>query len=162
MATIKKEIKLFIVQQFALFASSGEIIDLVKDEFDVVVTKQQIHFYNGDRNEKLPEEWRKIFNKTRTEFEEGKLKIPIAEKHYRLNELNKIYQKQKSAKSQNTKAMKDTLEQAAKESGDAFSNRIKHDVDATVQHSVVRVPPKLTPEQWNQQSEQSNQQPKEA
>lgn len=123
MASIKKHVKLFIVQQFALFASSSEIIESVKDEFGADVTKQQINHYNGNLPGKLTEEFREIFEKTRAEFLEGKTKIAIGEKFYRLNELDKIYKKQKNAKQQNTKAMKDTLEQAAKESGDAFTNK---------------------------------------
>lgn len=162
MSELSKEIQTFIVQQLAMYQTPQEIVGLVKENFEVEISRQQAFYYNADMNPKLPKKWREIFNATRENFLTDVSSIPIAQKSFRLRELDKIYQNQKSAKSQNTKAMKDTLEQAAKESGDAFTNRFKHDVDATVQHSVVRVPPKLTPEQWKQQSEQSSQQPKEA
>ena len=155
MSDLNKIEQLFIVQQFAMFSSPKEIIELVKEEFDAEVTKQQIHYYNGDLNKKLPKTWRKIFDQMRKEFLEGKTQIAIGNKYYRLHELDKIYKKQKSQKLQNEVGMKDTLQQAAKEDGDAFTNKREHSglKGEPIQHTVVRVPAKITPEEWKQQAQ---------
>lgn len=125
MSEISKEIKTFIVQQLAMYQTPQEIVDLVKEAFDTEISRQQAFYYNADMNPKLPKKWREIFNATREKFLSDVSSIPIAQKSFRLRELDKIYQNQKKAKQQNTKAMKDTLEQAAKESGDAFTNKVK-------------------------------------
>lgn len=135
-----------------MFETPQEIANLVKEEFDVTISRQAVHWYNADMNPKLPKKWKQIFASTRRKFLSSQATIGIAQKSYRLRELDKIYQKQKASKIQNTKAMRETLEQAAKESGDAFSNKQKHEVEATVQHSVVRVPAKLSVEEWAAQS----------
>jgi Uncharacterized conserved protein (DUF2280) len=64
-----------------------------------------------------------LFDSTRKSFIEKVGEIPIAHKAYRLKELQKIYDKQESAKVQNFVEMRNTLEHAAKESGGMFTNQ---------------------------------------
>lgn len=125
MAALNSKVQTFIVQQFAMYATPQEIVELVKVEFGIETTRPQVFFYNADMNPQLASKWKVLFDETRTKFLESTSSIAIAQKSYRLRELDSIYKNQKSAKSQNTKAMKDTLEQAAKESGDVYSNKQK-------------------------------------
>lgn len=124
MATLKDVHKTFIVQELACFQSYSEVAGSVKQMFGLEIERQQVYSYDPTRN-KIAAKWTAIFDATRAKFLDDISKIPIANKAVRLFELQKIYENQKAAKSQNTKAMKDTLEQAAKESGDAFSNKQK-------------------------------------
>lgn len=110
-----------------MYATPQEIVDLVKENFAVETTRPQVFFYNADMNPKLAQKWKDLFQKTRNEFLSDTVSIAIAQKTYRLRELDTIYKNQKSSKVQNTKAMKDTLEQAAKESGEAYTNKQKHE-----------------------------------
>lgn len=122
MATLNDKQKTFIVQELACFQTYSEVAAAVKELFGVEIQRQQVYLYDPTKN-KVAQKWQEIFKAARAKFLEETAEIAIANKSYRLRELDKIYQNQKSAKSQNTKAMKDTLEQAAKESGDAFTNK---------------------------------------
>lgn len=42
MATLKNEVKSFIVQALACFDTPSQVVESVKNEFGVVVTRQQV------------------------------------------------------------------------------------------------------------------------
>lgn len=128
MGSLNSRIQTFIVQQFAMYATPSEIVELVKENFDTDVTRPQVFYYNADMNPSLAKKWKDLFDETRKTFLSDTASIAIAQKSFRLRELNTIYFNQKSAPRQNTAAMKDTIEQASKESGDAFTNKQKHEV----------------------------------
>jgi len=122
MATLNDKQKTFIVQELACYQTYSEVAASVKDIFGIEILRQQVYIYDPTKN-KVAKKWQDIFEATRTKFLDDTSSIAVASKSYRLRELDKIYQNQKAAKNQNTKAMKDTLEQAAKEAGDAFTNK---------------------------------------
>lgn len=123
MAKLNQQIQTYIVQQFAMFATPQEIVDLVKENFNVETSRPQVFFYNADMNPKLNKKWVEIFKATRKKFLDETSSIAIANKSFRLKELDAMYRTQKNSKLQNSKAMRETLEQAAKESGDSYTNR---------------------------------------
>lgn len=124
MATLLNHHKTFIVQQLAMFGTPQEVAALVKGEFGIEIERGQISNYDPTRAYyKGSKKWLEIHNATRSQFLSDTSSIAVANKAYRLRELDSIYKNQKAAKIQNTAAMKDTLEQAAKESGDAYTNR---------------------------------------
>lgn len=124
MARLTKPIQTFITKQLAMFSTPQEVVDLVKENFDgLEVSRQQVFFYDASMNPAIPEQWKAIFEATRKNFLEDVSTIPIASKSYRLRELDRLYGNQKRQKLQNTVEMRATLEQAAKESGDAFTNK---------------------------------------
>lgn len=123
MAKLSNQIQTYVVQQFAMFATPQEIVDLVKENFSVECSRPQVFFYNADMNPKLSRKWVAIFEATRRKFLDDTSSIAVANKAFRLKELDTIYKNQKRTKTPNTRAMKETLEQAAKESGDAFTTR---------------------------------------
>lgn len=125
MAELSKEIQTFIVQQFAMFGTPQEIVDLVKENYGVETSRPQVFFYNADMNPKFPKKWREIFAATRKRFLEDVSLIPIASRNYRLRELDTMYhdEKRKTEAVRNKVGMRDTLEQAAKEVGDAYTNK---------------------------------------
>lgn len=138
MAKLNENIKVFIVQQFAMYQSPSEIVAIVKEIFGIETTRQQIHFYNVEVNDNSAKKWKKLFVKTREKFLEDASMIAIAHKSVRLNELDTMYkaERRKPDTIQNPRLKLDILEQAAKESGDAFTNRRDLNIDQKVSGSL--------------------------
>ena len=121
-AKLDKEQQLFIVQQLAMFERPKSVKLKLKEIYDVEISIQGISHYQISSKE-LSKELRKVFNATRKKFLKDSSAIPIANKSVRLQKLQNMFDKQEDAPFQNTVVMRDILEQAAKESGDAFSNK---------------------------------------
>ena len=121
---LESQAKIFITQQLAMYERPQVIRDAVKEIYSVEISLPSILHYDIS-NPTLPPKWREIFEQTREKFLSDVSIIPIANKSYRLKELNRIYtnQAKQAEKLQNPVEMRATLEQAAKESGDAFTNK---------------------------------------
>jgi hypothetical protein len=122
MAKLKKNQKEFIVKQLAMFESASTIAEKVKEKYDLELALPQLSYYNpksnGQSSRQLSTKWVHLFNTTRQRFLEGAIQIPIANKHYRLRELQKNYKKLLADK--NISGANQVLEQAAKEMGGAY------------------------------------------
>lgn len=123
MATLKEDVKLYIVQSLACFDTPSEVAEAVKEDFGIVVTRMQCSAYDPTTvtGLRLGQKWVDIFNAARKEFLEEKTTIAIANKAYRLRELQKSHLYLKSKK--NYVASNQVLEQAAKEVGEFHVNR---------------------------------------
>ena len=121
MAALKKEIKLFIVRSLAVFNTPTETVELVNQEFGVIVTKQQCEKYDPTKRagENLSEELKIDFEKTREMFLGKPESIPIANLAVRLQRLENQYQKH----SKNRVAALNILKQAAEDVGGKYTNR---------------------------------------
>ncbi|MRT38768.1 DUF2280 domain-containing protein [Acinetobacter sp. RIT698] len=121
MAALKKEVKLFIVRSLAVFNTPTETVELVNQEYGVVVTKQQCEKYDPTKRagENLSEELKKDFEKTREMFLGKPESIPIANLAVRLQRLENQYQKH----SKNRVAALNILKQAAEDVGGKYTNR---------------------------------------
>jgi hypothetical protein len=120
--------QIFVVQQLAVFERPVDVQETLKQEFGVEISLPAISYYNIT-NPALPKKLKTLFNRTRKKFLDDSSKIPIANKSYRLQKLQKMFDREESKSNalQNKKAMREILEQAAKESGDAYTNRQKHE-----------------------------------
>lgn len=120
MAALKEPVKIFIVQALACRDTPQEVADLVKQEFGVEVDRMQCSSYDPTKvaGRNLSKKFKDLFNETRKKFDEGLIDIPIANKHYRLKQYDKLLQKTK-----NTVIALRIMEQAAKDSGGQFTNR---------------------------------------
>jgi hypothetical protein len=145
MATLKDEVKLFIVRALACFDAPTEVCRQVKEEFGIDVTKQQVSAYHPERRvgKDLSEKWRTIFAETRKAFLEDVSTIPIASQAFRLRALNRMYERVSGAG--NTALAAQLIEQAAKESGGAFTNKQKVDLNANV--TTTKNPQDMTDEE---------------
>lgn len=125
MAALSTEVKAFIVQSLACFESPTKVIELVKAEFGVVVSRQQVSQYSPGNAmaAKLSDKWVELFNATRQRFQAEITDIPIANKAYRLRALDRMATRAESIKNMALAAQ--LIEQAAKECGDAYTNRQK-------------------------------------
>ncbi|MDF7627708.1 DUF2280 domain-containing protein [Erwiniaceae bacterium L1_55_4] len=125
MAALSTEVKAFIVQSLACYDTPAKVIELVKENFRVTVTRQQVSAYDpaNAMAKSLSQKWVDLFNVTRTRFQTEITDIPIANKAYRLRTLDRMMNK---AENMRNMALAATLiEQAAKECGDAYTNKQK-------------------------------------
>jgi len=122
---LPKDVKIYIVQQLATWELASVIRDEIKEQFGIEVTLQAIDYY---RPEKSSKKWKTLFDETRAKFIKDTASIPISNKAFRLRELHGLYTKQKKRPDmlQNPAEMRAVLEQAAKESGNQFTNRTEH------------------------------------
>ncbi|MEL4016882.1 DUF2280 domain-containing protein [Enterobacter sp. R1(2018)] len=125
MAALKPEVKAFIIQSLACFDSLSIVGEAVQKEFGVKVTPQQVESHDPTKasGKGLAQKWVDLFNATRARFQTEISDIPIANKAYRLRILDRM-----AGKAENMKNMALTaqlIEQAAKECGDAYTNRQK-------------------------------------
>jgi hypothetical protein len=123
MAKLTHEQKSFIVKELAMYCSPAQVADRVKDEYGLVVTRQQVHEYNPLAVHKKPvaKEWREMFEKTRAEFLKKNENTAVVHRSYRLRQLDQWVRD--AERRGNIPLAAQLLEQAAKEVGNAFTNR---------------------------------------
>lgn len=114
--------QLFIVQQLAMFEKPAAVLAALKEKFGIEVAFQAVFYYDIS-NPSLPKKWKDVFEATRSRFLEDTASIPIANKAFRLKELDRLYHKNKSARLENPVDQRATLEQAAKEAGGQYTNK---------------------------------------
>ena len=125
MATLKGEVKAFIVQSLACFDTQSQVVESVKKEFGLSITRQQVESHDPTKanGRGLAQKWVAMFNATRERFQNEISDIPIANKAYRLRVLQRMSTTAEGMKNLGMTAQ--LLEQAAKEVGDAYSNKQK-------------------------------------
>ncbi|CBJ38321.1 conserved protein of unknown function [Ralstonia solanacearum CMR15] len=128
MATLTDDVKAFIVQALACFDTPSQVAEAVKEQFGLVVTRQQCELYDPGKKigAALGKKWRALFEETRKQFLAETGSIPIANQAYRLRVLNRLLVK--AEKQGNVSMVSQLLEQAAKEAGGTFTNkhRLEH------------------------------------
>ena len=129
MATLTEDVKAFIVQALACFDTPTQVCEAVKEEFGLDVTRQQVAAYDPTKKtaRTLGKKWHAIFHATRKSFLEETAAIPIANQSFRLRALQRMYEK--TAGRGNYGMAAQLIEQAAKESGGMFVNRLKGEAD---------------------------------
>lgn len=123
MATLTDDVKAFIVQALACFDTPSQVVDAVKEEYGIDVTRQQVQTYDPTKQlgKALSLKWRAMFEATRARFLKETAEIPIASQSFRLRALQKLYEK--TASRGNVVVAAQLIEQAAKETGGIFVNR---------------------------------------
>ena len=125
MAALKPELKAFIVQSVACFDTPSQVVESVLKEFGIQITRQQVEQNDPTKisGKGLAQKWVDLFNRTRDRFLNEISDIPIANKAYRLRVLQRMSTTAEGMKNLGMTAQ--LLEQAAKEVGDAYSNKQK-------------------------------------
>lgn len=122
MARLTVDVITYIVTRLACFERPAEIQAAVLETFGVDVGLPQILYYDPkSRGTDMAQKWRKLHADTRAAFTRDVSQIPIANRAVRLRELQKLYEKDEGRGA--TALAAGHLEQAAKEVGDAFTNR---------------------------------------
>lgn len=118
--------KTYIVHALACFDTPSQIVKSVKEDLGVTVSAQLVECYDPTKRagRRLSEKWKILFEEARNRFIEDTSAIPIAHRSARLRTLQRMVNK---AESMGNMAMTSKLlEQAAKEMGNAFTNKIDH------------------------------------
>lgn len=125
MAALNDEQKRFIVHALACYDTPSQIVEAVKEEFNVVVSRPQVQCYDPFKTngKDLSQKWRDLFEETRKKFLEDASQIPIANQTFRLRTLNRMLQKVEKAG--NVVVAAQIIEQASKEVGGMFTNKLK-------------------------------------
>jgi hypothetical protein len=125
MPVLKDEVKLFIVQELACYDTPSQVVETVKEMYGLAIERPQIQSYDPYKvqGKGLSQKYRDIFDSTRKAFLEDTGNIPIASKAFRLRALHRSYQYFLDKK--NHIAANQVLEQAAKEVGDYYTNKVK-------------------------------------
>ncbi len=123
MAAITNDVKAFIVQALACFDTPSTVVALVKKEFGVSVTIQQVSLYDPTKaaGKALSRKWVDLFNSTRRSCKAKLSEIPISNKAYRLRVLDRMAADAENAKNYPLAAK--IIEQAAKECGDSSTSK---------------------------------------
>ncbi|MFG1371502.1 DUF2280 domain-containing protein [Xanthobacter oligotrophicus] len=124
-AKLNHEVKTFIVQALACFDAPSVVTAAVKKEFGIEVSRQLVETHDPTKaaGSDTAARWRTLFEETRKAFLEDTSKIAISHRAVRLRALQRMAEK---AEGMGNMALAAQLhEQAAKECGDAYSNRHK-------------------------------------
>lgn len=138
MPALPDTIKTRITQGLACFDTPSQVAKDVKAEFGLDVTPQQCEVYDPTKRagERLGKKFRAIFESTRKAFLADTSTIAVSHRAVRLRKLGRAADL--AEQRGNLPLMAQLLEQAAKEAGDAFTNKQKHE------HSGFIATPTLT------------------
>lgn len=113
MAALKEHVKIFIVQSLACMETPQQVADAVKQEFNIEIERQQVALYDPTKaaGKNLSKKLKVLFEKTREDFRNNVFDIPLANKSFRINELQKMYDttKNKVIKQNIIKQVKDEM-----------------------------------------------------
>lgn len=125
MAALKPDVKAFIIQSLACFDTPTLVVESVQKEFGLKITRQQVESHDPTKvsGKSLAKKWVDLFHTTRERFKTEISDIPIANKAYRLRVLDRMATN--AEKMKNYGMTSQLIEQAAKEMGDAYTNRQK-------------------------------------
>ncbi|MGR7246839.1 DUF2280 domain-containing protein [Klebsiella aerogenes] len=125
MAALKPEVKAAIVQMLACYDSLSIVVEAIQKDYGLKVTPQQVESHDPTKvsGKGLAKKWVDLFNATRERFQNEISDIPIANKAYRLRVLDRMATRAEGMK--NLALTAEIIEQAAKECGDAYTNKHK-------------------------------------
>lgn len=125
MAALKPDVKAFIIQSLACFDTPTLVVESVQKEFGLKITRQQVESHDPTKvsGKSLAKKWVDLFYTMRERFKTEISDIPIANKAYRLRVLDRMATRTETMKNYALAAQ--IVEQAAKECGDAYTNRQK-------------------------------------
>ncbi|MEB6666341.1 MULTISPECIES: DUF2280 domain-containing protein [Acinetobacter] len=113
MAALKEQVKIYIVQALACMDTPQQVADAVKQEFNIEIDRKQVQLYDPTKaaGKNLSKKFKILFEKTREDFRNNVFDIPLANKSFRINELQKMYDttKNKVVKQNIIKQVKDEM-----------------------------------------------------
>lgn len=130
MAVLQREVKAFIVQALACFDTPSQVAEAVQKEFGLTITRQQVESHDPTKTSGkcLAKRWVTLFHDTRKRFRDDTADIPIANRAFRLRALGRMAERAESVK--NLALAAQLMEQAAKETGGAYTNRQQVDLSS--------------------------------
>jgi hypothetical protein len=125
MATLTDDVKTFIVQALACFDTPQQVSESVGQEFGLKIDRMQAASYDPTKRttRNLGKKWRELFDATRDRFLKDTSQIGVSHRSVRLRTLQRLVEK--CERQGNVAMTAQLLEQVAKETGDAYTNRHK-------------------------------------
>ena len=126
---LTKTQKVFIVERLALFATKEDVCKEFEEEFGRSISRQGVWIYDAAKPHvrcRMSKELVQIFDDVRARFRAEVEDVPIANKAFRLQTLDKLLRgvmKGDGAGKVNRPLAIEIIERAAKEMGDAYTNR---------------------------------------
>ena len=121
MPTLTDEIRTFIVKSLACFDTPSRVVEAVRKNFGIELTRQHVYAYDPKSSQRLAPRWRQIHAATRQAFLSEVAEVGIAQKTVRLAMLDRMVH-ESMADNRFTRAA-GFLQQAAKEVGGMYENR---------------------------------------
>lgn len=121
---LNDELRKFIVRSLACFDSPATVRKALKEDHGIEVSLQAIEQYDATKSNAL-KKWVPLFEQIRKQFIADSSSIGISHRSRRLRALDK--QLTRAEQVGNTAMVRDLVETAAKEVGDAFTNKQKVD-----------------------------------
>ena len=136
-AGLPDDVRTFIVQALACFDTPSEVAKAVKDGFGLAVSRQAVEAYDPTKRAGagLSAEHRAVFEATRAAFLKETAGIGVAHRAVRLRRIQRFADR--AEEMGNLVLAASLLEQAAKEMGNAFTN--KREVAGDDQGGPVRM-----------------------
>ena len=120
MQKLEHEQQIFVVQLIAVYRTPSQVKALVKEEFQIEISRQSVEYYDPTKNPELSEELQKIFKDTREAYLNPE-NVGIFHQAYRLDSLQRMAIK--AEQSNQTRMAAALLKQAAEETGGIYTNR---------------------------------------
>ena len=155
---LPKEVKVYVTQRLACFDAPSAVVKAIKDEFDIIVDRQKVEVYDPTKRagQSLSKEFKSIFEETRKTFLEDTSRIGVSHKAVRLRKLDNMISR--ADKMGNMGLAAGLIEQAAKECGDAYSNKRKHELTGkngeSLNGGVLLVSGAMTREEWEKRAQE--------
>ncbi|CDX30841.1 conserved hypothetical protein [Mesorhizobium sp. ORS 3359] len=122
-SVLPDHVKVFVVQALACFDSPSTVVEAVNQEFGIKIARQHVEKYDPTKlaGQHLSKKYRAIFDATRDGFIGDTRNIGWSHRSTRLRLIQRIGEK--AERMGNLSLTLQAAEQAAKESGNAFTNR---------------------------------------
>jgi hypothetical protein len=143
MPPISDDIKAFIVRSLATFDTPSEVVDSVKNNFGVELSRQHVYGYDPECSKPPAQRWCELHAATRAAFLGETAEIGITHKAYRLQLLDRmVHFAMKHHYPGRAQAL---LEQAAKECGGLYDRERRQRASSKVQMPNVSSTPAKAP-----------------
>jgi hypothetical protein len=126
---LPEHVQAFIVDALACYDTPSQVVAAVLEEFGLAIRRQKAESYHPERfsGRDLSKKWRDRFAATRKKFLRNVGDIPIAQRSYRLRQLQHLLDQARSMR--NPGLARELLVDGAREVGDVHTNRQKVDHD---------------------------------
>lgn len=145
MAALKEPVKMFIVQSLACFETPQQVADAVEEIYKIKIDRKQCHSYDPTKyaGRNLSKKLKDLFEQTRNDFRKNIEDIAIANKAFRLRELQNMYEDS----GKNKRAKQNLLKQAFQETDGRVTKQEITGKDGGPIQQETNNPPQYTPEQ---------------
>ncbi|NNH86237.1 MULTISPECIES: DUF2280 domain-containing protein [Acinetobacter Taxon 24] len=145
MAALKEPVKMFIVQSLACFETPQQVADAVMQRFGIEIDRRQCENYDPTKfaGRNLSKKLKDLFEQSRNDFRKNIEDIAIANKAFRLRELQNMYEDS----GKNKRAKQNLLKQAFQETDGRVTKQEITGKDGGPIQQETKNPPQYTPEQ---------------